>query len=130
MPRRLKQASKKVFACLFGIIFIVFGVGLVVGIEIYWAQVIVPQRESLGTAISILPNNPEPQNDGKLVHIVGELNGAQTLKDSEFNVAVEALRLRRRVWMWQWQQEKIASKSTDTITEQDPKTGQQTPIFK
>ena len=112
MPRQLKRTAKKAFAWLVGFIFVIFGIGLVTGVEIYWARVVIPERESLGTAVSVSPDKPESQNNGKLIQVVGLLGGSETLTDSEFNVAVDALRLRRHVWMWQWEQENVQSKSS------------------
>jgi len=110
--RRPLKGAKKAFAWLLGLFFFALGVAIVVGYEIYWARVVVPERKSLATAISIGADKLDPQNDGKLVYVVGELTGTEKLTDSEFGVAADALRLRRRVWMYQWEQGGVASKST------------------
>jgi hypothetical protein len=122
MPRQLKRTAKKAFAWLVGFIFVIFGIGLVTGVEIYWARVVIPERESLGTAVSVSPDKPESQNNGKLIQVVGLLGGSETLTDSEFNVAVDALRLRRHVWMWQWEQENVQSKSSYGVEDSHGKT--------
>lgn len=112
MARPAKQAAKHVFASLFGMVFILFGVGLVAVMEIYWARVVIPERNGLGTAVSVPADKPDPQNDSKLVHVTGPLGGSETLVDTNFNAAADGLRLRRRVWMWQWQQDSVQSKSS------------------
>ena len=57
-----------------------------------------PEREGMTAAISVSADKPDSQNDGKLIYVTGELAGVETLADSEFGVAVDALKLRRRVW--------------------------------
>jgi uncharacterized membrane protein (DUF485 family) len=110
--RRPLKGAKKAFAWLLGLFFFTLGVAIVVGYEIYWARVVVPERKSLATAISVSSDKLDPQNDGKLIYVVGKLAGAEKLTDSEFGVAVDALRLRRRVWMYQWEQGGVRSKSS------------------
>jgi len=110
--RRPLKGAKKGVAWLLGLFFLSLGTAIVVGYEIYWARVIVPEREGMATAISVGTDKLDPQNDGKLVHVTGELAGVENLADPEFAVAVDALRLRRRVWMYQWQQGSIQSQSS------------------
>ncbi|MGA2070314.1 MAG: TMEM43 family protein [Sedimentisphaerales bacterium] len=110
--RRPLKGAKKAFAWLLGLFFFILGVAIVVGYEIYWARVVVPERKSLATAVSVSFDKLDPQNDGKLIYVVGKLAGAENLTDSEFGVAVNALRLRRRVWMYQWEQGGVRSKSS------------------
>jgi hypothetical protein len=109
--RPLKGANK-VYAWLFGFFFFILGSAILVGNEIYWAQVVVPERKSLATAISVGSDKLDPQNDGKLIHVVDELSGVENLTDPEFDITVNALRLRRRVWMYQWEQGSVKSKSS------------------
>jgi Transmembrane protein 43 len=106
------KGSKKAFAWLLGLFFFTLGVAIVVGYEIYWARVVVPERKILATAISVASDKLDPRNDGKLIYVVGELAGAKNLADPEFGVASDALRLRRRVWMYQWEQGGVQSKSS------------------
>jgi hypothetical protein len=95
-----------------GLFFVAIGAGIGVAYEIYRARVLVPEREGLTTAISVAVDKPDPQNDGKLVHVVGTLGGVERLTDPLFGVAVEALKLRRRVWLYQWEQGGVRSKSS------------------
>jgi hypothetical protein len=110
--RRPLKGAKKGVAWLFGLFFLTLGTAIVVGYEIYWARVIVPEREGMATAISVNTDKLDPQNDGKLIHVTGELTGVENLTDPEFGVAVDALRLRRRVWMYQWEQGSLQSQSS------------------
>jgi hypothetical protein len=110
--RRPLKGTKKVFAWLFGLFFLAVGLALIVGYEIYWARVVVPERNGMAAAISVNTDKLDPQNDGKLIHVTGALAGVENLTDPEFGVAVDALRLRRRVWMYQWEQGGIQSQSS------------------
>jgi hypothetical protein len=106
------HGPKKAAAWLFGLFFLLLGAAIIAGYQIYWMRVVVPQRNTLAAAISVDASKLDPQNDGKLVHLTGELAGATNLSDPDFGVSVEALRLRRRVWMYQWKQLDRQSKST------------------
>lgn len=52
-------------------------------------------------------NEPQPKsaNDGSLVHTTGELKTGGPVRDAEFGVSAEAVRLRRVVEMYQWIEE-------------------------
>ena len=117
--RRPLKGRQKVFAWLVGLFFITVGLGIMVGYEIYWARVVVPERNSMAGAISINADKLDPQNDGKLVYVTGPLAGREKLSDPEFGVTVDALCLRRRVWMWQWKQGNLQSKSSYSIVDAD-----------
>src|SRR5450631_4296928 len=49
--RRPLKGSKKAFAWLFGLFFLAVGLAVIVGYEIYWARVVVPERAGLAAAI-------------------------------------------------------------------------------
>ena len=107
--RRPLKGAKKGFAWLFGLFFLAVGLAIIVGYEIYWARVVVPERAGMVAAISVNTDKLDPQNNGRLIHVTGELAGVENLTDPEFGVAVDALRLRRRVWMYQWEQGGVKS---------------------
>jgi hypothetical protein len=106
------KGPKKGLAWLLGLFFFAVGLAAIVGYEIYWARVVVPERAGMTTANSINADKLDSQNEGKLVHLIGGLSGVENLTDPEFGVAVDALRLRRRVWMYQWQQGGVQSRSS------------------
>ena len=110
--RRPLRGAKKGVAWLIGLFFLVVGLAIVVGYEIYWARVVVPERECMAKAISVNADKPDSQNDGKLIYMTGGLAGVENLTDTGFGVAVDALRLRRRVSMYQWQQGSLQSQSS------------------
>lgn len=103
--RRPLKGPKKAVAFLLGLFFIILGLAIIVGYQIYWVRIIAPERNSLAAAISVVSDKVDSQKEGKLIHVTGPLAGAENLSDPEFGVTVNALRLRRRVWMYQWQQD-------------------------
>ena len=50
--------------------------------------------------------------DGKLVHLSGDLKTEEVLEDPDFNVHINALKLKREVLMYQWT-EKSESKGAE-----------------
>lgn len=125
--RRPLKGAQKGFAWMLGLCFLAAGLAMIVGYEIYWARVVAPEREGMATAIPVGADKLDPQNNGRLVHVTGELAGVENLTDPEFGVAVDALRLRRRVWMYQWQQGGL--KSQFSVGTEDSK-GNSTTLLK
>jgi len=62
-------------------------------------------QEGGGTVISVAADNVDPGNQGKLVHLTGRAVSDETLRDPEFGVASQAIKLRRVAEMYQWQEE-------------------------
>ena len=58
------------------------------------------------TVVSINPNEIDPQNDGKLVHVTGFAKTDEILEDKEFNIKENAIRLKRIAEMYQWDENK------------------------
>jgi len=57
----------------------------------------------------------EPVNEGKLIHLTGEVRVNEILKDTLFDItAVNVLAFRRVVKMYQWT-EKVSKKQDDTL---------------
>ena len=89
---------------LFGILFLVVGVGLLFwnegrAVKTYRALV-----ESQGLIVSINTQEAAPQMNGKLVHLTGEATSNQTLNDNLLPVSAQALKLQRQVETYQWKE--------------------------
>lgn len=55
--------------------------------------------------ISISPDTPVAENDGKLVHLTGTAEAPEAVSDEVFGITASALKLRRDVEMYQWKEE-------------------------
>jgi hypothetical protein len=79
-------------------------------------------KEGSGAVISVLADQVDPNNEGKLVHLSGRASTEETLTDPVFGVSENALRLRRKVEMYQWQEhsesetKKKLGGGTETVT--------------
>lgn len=92
------------FACvLVGIGLLIFASGLLLWNEKRAVQADRSLDEGLQNVVK-LPNtdNISMENNGKLVHLTGELRTEKMLCDPEFNVSIHAVKLKRVVEMYQW----------------------------
>ncbi len=108
---------------------VLFGLVLVVGscIFLFWneGRAVQTQRSLTEGASLVVPADPsrvDPANDGKLVHLSGDLKPGAPLTDPDFTVSATALRLARTVEMYQWKEEsksetrKNTGGSEETVT--------------
>jgi hypothetical protein len=78
--------------------------------------------EGAGLVVSVGPDKVDPANEGKLIHINGDVKTTAALTDPEFGVSAQGIRLVRIVEMYQWkEQEKKETRknmggSEETIT--------------
>ena len=70
--------------------------------------------EGSKVVVKISADNVLPENDGKLVHLSGDIKTDEFLDDPDFNVHVNALKLGRHVKMYQWK-ETSESKETKKV---------------
>ncbi len=76
-----------------------------------------------GSVVSLEEPVVDPANQGRLVHLTGELRSNETVRDPQIGLEVDGVRLERNVEMYQWQEhdrqrtEKSASGSERTVTE-------------
>ena len=108
---------------------VLFGLVLIVGscILLFWneGRAVQTQRsltEGASLVVSVDPARVDPANDGKLVHLSGDLKPGAPLTDPDFAVTATALRLLRTVEMYQWKEEtktetrKNVGGSEETVT--------------
>src|SRR5450756_1875270 len=75
-----------------------------------------------GLVVTVEPARVDPANEGKLVHVNGEVKAVAPLRDPEFRVAVTGLRLIRTVEMYQWKAEKHTERHTTLGGSEDSST--------
>src|SRR5262245_1345656 len=108
---------------------VLFGLVLIAGSGafLFWneGRAVQTQRsltEGASLVLSVDAARVDPANDGKLVHISGDLKPGAPLTDPEFMVTATALRLVRTVEMYQWKEEtktetrKNVGGSEETVT--------------
>lgn len=69
-------------------------------------------KEGAEKVISVLKEKALPENEGKLVHVSGEISTNGVIYDNEFGLKVPAIKLKRTVEMYQWEE----SSTTKTRT--------------
>src|SRR5262245_44393614 len=91
---------------------VLFGLVLVAGsgVFLFWneGRAVQTQRSLTEGASLVVPADParvDPANNGRLIHISGDLRPGAVLADPEFTVTAAALRLVRTVEMYQWKEE-------------------------
>ena len=61
--------------------------------------------EGAGLMVDVDPGRVDPANEGRLVHVMGDLGTTAPLVDPDFGVSAQAARLVRSVEMYQWKEE-------------------------
>jgi hypothetical protein len=91
---------------------VLFGLAFTVGacVLLFWneGRAVQTERsldEGRGLVVSVDASRVDPANQGKLVHVSGEVKAGAALRDADFNVTANALRLVRTVEMYQWKEE-------------------------
>ena len=67
-------------------------------------------KEGAGAVVSVPADRIDPSREGKLVHLSGKAVTEETLRDPEFGVTANALRLERTAEMYQWQERSESKK--------------------
>lgn len=62
--------------------------------------------EGSASVVSVPAETVTAANEGKLVHLSGNVTTTESLIDDDFGISVQALRLTRAVEMYQWEQKK------------------------
>jgi hypothetical protein len=92
---------------------VLFGLVLILGSAagLFWneGRAVQTQRsltEGAGVVIDIDAARVEPANEGKLVHVSGDMRAPSPVVDPDFGVSASGLRLVRSVEMYQWKEDK------------------------
>lgn len=70
-------------------------------------------KEGANQVVTIDANTLDESNSGKLVHLSGVVSTDELLKDDEFNIETNSLKLRRKVEMYQWVEDKESKKEKE-----------------
>ena len=63
-------------------------------------------KEGAASVLSVPADSIAPGNDGKLIHVSGDVAAGEAIHDALFNVSAQALRLVRQVEVYQWKENK------------------------
>ncbi|MBW2525808.1 MAG: TMEM43 family protein [Deltaproteobacteria bacterium] len=78
--------------------------------------------EGAGAVVSVAADKIDASNDGKLVHLSGLAQTADVLKDADFGIEQQAIKLTRSVEMYQWVEKKKTEKKKKTGGSEKQKT--------
>lgn len=106
------RIGKSIVAVLFGLILTVGSSVLLFWNEGRAVQTERSLAEGRNLVIAVDPARVEPLNEGKLVHVNGEVRAVAPLRDAEFGVSATGLRLIRTVEMYQWKEERQSQRHT------------------
>jgi hypothetical protein len=90
---------------LFGVVLILGSIALLFWNEGQSLQTAQSLEEGEKIVVSVAADAVNEATEGRLVHVGGRAETAETLSDPEFGVALNALRLKRTVEMFQWVEE-------------------------
>ena len=113
---RMKQAITGV---LTGLVLVVVSVGVLFWNEGRAVQTARSLTEGAAAVISVQPASVDAANEGKLVHVSGDLKLGGPAADAEFGLSVPAIKLVRKVEMYQWKEESKQEKRTNVGGSQD-----------
>ncbi|HEV7251805.1 MAG TPA: TMEM43 family protein [Mesorhizobium sp.] len=99
--------------------------GLIVGlllvvlvpIGLFWneGRAVTTERsltEGAAAVVSVASEAVDPANEGKLVHLSGDIRTGETLADGDFGISAQGVRLVRQVEMYQWREEQESETET------------------
>lgn len=101
----LSRIGDSIKGVLFGLLMIAVSTVLLFWNEGRAVQTARSLDEGAGLVVDVAPAKVDPANEGKLVHVSGDIKVSGRLGDPEFGVSAQALRLVRSVEMYQWKED-------------------------
>lgn len=106
------RIGRSIGGILFGLILLVAMV-----VVLFWneGRAVTTARslaEGAGIVVSVPSGAIDPANEGRLVHVTGEVSTDEQLSDAAFGITTPAVRLDRNVEMYQWME--TSSSKTET----------------
>jgi len=106
------RIGKSFMGILFGLLFVAGSVILLGWNENRAVTTANSLKEGAGTVVSVASAEVLPANDRKLIHLSGQVETGETLRDPVLGVEAVALQLKRQVEMYQWKEKKTTEKHT------------------
>jgi hypothetical protein len=107
---RIKQS---VGGVVVGFLLVIGMVGLLFWNEGRAVQTEKSLEEGAGLVVSVSIDTLEPANEGRLIHVSGQVTTAEPVADTEFPVAANGLALLRKVEMFQWVERSSTEKKVE-----------------
>ncbi|MBI2742181.1 MAG: TMEM43 family protein [Rhodospirillales bacterium] len=101
----LQRLGQAFMGVLFGLVAIVASVVLLFWNEGRAIKTAQGLTEGAGIVRSVPPDHIDASNNGRLIHVTGELTTGGPIADPDFAVRTRGVRLVRQVEMYQWKQE-------------------------
>lgn len=74
-------------------------------------------EEAFGEAVTVSADNPYDRRfEGSLIHLKGSIVTGEPLTEPDYNIQVQAVKLKRRVQMYQWIEETVENRYGDTVS--------------
>jgi hypothetical protein len=111
----LSRIGSSIKGVLFGLLFFIVAFPLLWWNEGRAVTTAKSLKEGAAAVVSVSAEQALNANDGKLVHLTGSATTGESLRDAQFGVSANAIKLKRTVEMYQWEEE--------SRTEEKRKTG-------
>ena len=110
----LSRLGESIKGILFGILFFLISIGLIIWNEGRSVDRIKTLEEGKGAVVPVSSEQVSNENEGALIHLSGKADTNEILQDAVFGVSEKALKLQRVVEMYQWH-EKSRSKTKTNV---------------
>jgi hypothetical protein len=101
----ISRIGQSIVGVLIGLVMVIASIVVLFWNEGRAIQTARSLAEGAGLVADVDSTRVDPANEGKLVHISGDLTAPGRLSDAEFGVTAKGLRLVRTVEMYQWKEE-------------------------